>query len=118
MSAALLSIGTEITRGEIVNTNAAWLSAELTAAGFTVSEVESIPDDVEEIVETLRRMAAEHRFVIVTGGLGPTTDDLTALAAARAAHVELVRDESTLLAIRRRLESRGAAMNASNEKQA
>lgn len=118
MSAAILSIGTELTRGEIVNTNAAWLSAELTTAGFTVGAVEAIPDEAEAIVDTLRRMAATHRFVIVTGGLGPTTDDLTALAAARAAQVQLVRDESTLLAIRRRLEARGAAMNASNEKQA
>jgi nicotinamide-nucleotide amidase len=55
--------------------------------------------------------------VIATGGLGPTTDDLTALAAARATGVDLVRDESTLLAIRRRVEGRGKAMNAGHEKQ-
>jgi nicotinamide-nucleotide amidase len=118
MSAAVLSIGTEITRGEITNTNATWLAAELTAAGFTVGAVEAVPDEVGAIVEALRRLAASHRTVIVTGGLGPTTDDLTAAAAAQAASVELVRDESTLLAIRRRLESRGAQMNPSNEKQA
>jgi nicotinamide-nucleotide amidase len=118
MSAAVLSIGTEITRGEIVNTNATWLSTELTSAGFTVAAVESIPDDTDQIVRTLKRLCGEHRFVIATGGLGPTTDDLTALAAARASGVELVRDESTLLAIRRRVESRGATMNPSNEKQA
>jgi nicotinamide-nucleotide amidase len=118
MTAAVLSIGTEITRGEIVNTNATWLSTELTTAGFAVAVIESIPDELEVIVDTLRRLAAAHRTILVTGGLGPTTDDLTALAAARAAGVELARDESTLLAIRRRLESRGAAMNQSNEKQA
>lgn len=118
MSAAILSIGTELTRGEIVNTNATWLATELTQAGFSVSAVEAIPDQVDQISATLRRLAASHRVVIVTGGLGPTTDDLTALAAAQAASVELVRDESTLLAIRRRLEARGAVMNPSNEKQA
>lgn len=118
MPVAVLSIGTEITRGEIVNTNATWLSTELTAAGFAVAVVESIPDDLDLITQTLKRLTATHRVVIATGGLGPTTDDLTALAAASAARVELVRDESTLLAIRRRLESRGAAMNTSNEKQA
>ncbi len=118
MSAAVLSIGTEITRGEIVNTNASWLSSELTTAGFTVGTVEAIPDEVEVIVDALRRLAAAHRIVIATGGLGPTTDDLTALAAAQAAGVQLARDESTLLAIRRRLEARGMAMNPSNEKQA
>ena len=118
MSAAVLSIGTEITRGEIVNTNASWLSSELTAAGFTVGTVEAIPDVVDVIVDALRRLSAAHRIVICTGGLGPTTDDLTALAAAQAANVELARDESTLLAIRRRLEARGLTMNPSNEKQA
>ena len=118
MSAAVLSIGTEITRGEIVNTNATWLSTELTTAGFTVATMESIPDDLEQIVTTLKRLCGAHKFVIATGGLGPTTDDLTALAAARAAGVELVRDENTLLAIRRRVEARGATMNPSNEKQA
>ncbi|MBK8252496.1 MAG: competence/damage-inducible protein A [Polyangiaceae bacterium] len=118
MPAAILAIGTEITRGEIVNTNATWLSTELTSAGFSVTTVESIPDELDQIVDTLKRLGAAHRFVIVTGGLGPTTDDLTALAAARAANVDLVRDDNTLLAIRRRLESRGAVMNPSNEKQA
>lgn len=118
MPAAILSIGTELTRGEIVNTNASWLSAEMTTAGFTIGAVETIPDDLDLIVATLRRLAVSHRFVLVTGGLGPTTDDLTALAAAKAAGVELVRDQNTLLAIRRRVESRGAAMNPSNEKQA
>ncbi|MDI3289793.1 CinA family nicotinamide mononucleotide deamidase-related protein [Polyangium sp. 15x6] len=118
MTAAILSIGTELTRGEIVNTNAAWLSAELTAAGFTVDVIDAIPDDVDQIVTALRTLAQSHRLVVVTGGLGPTTDDLTAAAAAKAASVSLARDESALLAIRRRVESRGKTMNAGHEKQA
>ncbi len=118
MTAAILSIGTELTRGEIVNTNAAWLSAELTAAGFHVDVIDAIPDDVERMVSTLRALAQGHRLIVVTGGLGPTTDDLTAVAAAKAAGVSLVRDESALLAIRRRVESRGRTMNAGHEKQA
>jgi nicotinamide-nucleotide amidase len=118
MTAAILSIGTELTRGEIVNTNAAWLSAELTAAGFAVAIVETIPDEMDRMVSTIQALAAAHRLVIVTGGLGPTTDDLTAAAAARAAGVSVVRDESALLAIRRRVEARGKTMNAGHEKQA
>lgn len=118
MTAAILSIGTELTRGEIVNTNAAWLSAEMTAAGFSVAVNDAIPDDLEQMVATLRALAQSHRLVVVTGGLGPTTDDLTAAAAAKAAGVSLVRDESALLAIRRRVESRGKTMNAGHEKQA
>ena len=118
MTAAILSIGTELTRGEIVNTNAAWLSAELTAAGFAVGVIDAIPDDLEQVVTTLRTLSQAHRLIVVTGGLGPTTDDLTAAAAAKAAGVSLVRDESALLAIRRRVESRGKTMNAGHEKQA
>ena len=57
MTAALLSIGTELTRGEIVNTNAAWLAAELTAAGFAVGSIESIPDDMDRMVATIQQLA-------------------------------------------------------------
>jgi nicotinamide-nucleotide amidase len=118
MTVALLSIGTELTRGEIVNTNAAWLAAELTAAGFTVTAVETAPDDLEAVVRAIRRLSAGVRVVVATGGLGPTTDDLTPTAAARAAGVDLVRDESALLGIRRRVESLGKAMTPTLEKQA
>lgn len=118
MTVALLSIGTELTRGEISNTNASWLAAELTNAGFNVAAVESAPDDLEAVANAIKRVARAHRLVIVTGGLGPTTDDLTAAAAARAVDVALVRDESALLAVRRRVESRGKTMNPGLEKQA
>jgi nicotinamide-nucleotide amidase len=118
MSAAILSIGTELTRGEIVDTNAAWLATELTAAGFTVTAIDTVPDDVPRIAAAIRRLAASATIVLATGGLGPTTDDLSAAAAAEAAGVELVRDESAVLAIRRRVESRGGTMNPGHEKQA
>src|SRR5689334_4543339 len=118
MSAAILSIGTELTRGEIVNTNASWLSAELTAMGFEVTEVAVVDDDPARIVATLTRLAAEHAVVVASGGLGPTTDDLTSLAVARALGVELVRDPASLEAIRRRFQAAGRQMSASNEKQA
>ena len=72
MTVALLSIGTELTRGEIVNTNAAWLAAELTAAGFDVAAIEAVPDDLDAVVA--RDPAARAPRIassIVTGGLGP-----------------------------------------------
>ncbi|MEP7126282.1 MAG: competence/damage-inducible protein A, partial [Byssovorax sp.] len=118
MTVALLSIGTELTRGEIVNTNASWLAAELSASGFNVVAVEALPDDLEVVAGALKRLAQTYRLVVVTGGLGPTTDDLTAAAAARAAAVDLVLDESAMLAVRRRVESFGKTMNAGLEKQA
>ena len=118
MTAAILSIGTELTRGEIVNTNASWLAAELTALGFDVPETVTIDDDPARIVATLRRLAEKSRVVVTTGGLGPTTDDLTTAAVAEALGVALVRDPASLEAIRERFRVVGRVMSPSNEKQA
>lgn len=117
MTAALLSIGTELTRGELVNTNAAWLSEELTKLGFEVVEHATVDDDLERIVTIVRRFAATHQVVVVTGGLGPTSDDLTTVAAAKAAELRLFRDESVVEGIRRKFEAFGRVMPESNAKQ-
>jgi nicotinamide-nucleotide amidase len=118
MSAAVLCIGTELTRGELVNTNAPFLAAGLTDLGFNVTALETVDDDEARIVESLRRLSASHRVLLVSGGLGPTTDDLTSAAVARAMGVGLVRHEPSLEAIRRRFEKLGRSMSPSNEKQA
>lgn len=118
MPAAILSIGTELTRGELVNTNATWIAERLTANGFEVATIETIPDTRGTIVETLWRLAARHRVIVCSGGLGPTTDDLTTACAAEAAGLPLVRHEPSLEAIRRRFQTLGREMTASNAKQA
>ena len=118
MTAAVLSIGTELTRGELVNTNATWLGEELTKLGFDVVEHATVDDDLERIVTLIRRFAETHQLVLATGGLGPTTDDLTTAAVARAAGVELFRDESVVEGIRRKFEAFGRVMPESNAKQA
>src|SRR5689334_13060201 len=118
MGAAVLSIGTELTRGELVNTNACWLAERLTELGFTVDEVATVPDETGMVAETLTRMATRHRAIVATGGLGPTTDDLTAAAVARALGVSLVRHEPSLDALRRRYSAQGREVTASAAKQA
>ncbi len=117
MTAALLSIGTELTRGELVNTNATWLSEELTQLGFEVVEHAIVDDDLERIASLIRRFSETHQIVVATGGLGPTSDDLTTAAAAKAAGVGLVRDESVVEGIRRKFEAFGRVMPESNAKQ-
>ena len=117
MTAAVLSIGTELTRGELVNTNAAWLGEELTKLGFDVVEHATVDDHLDRIVTPIRRFAQEHRVVIVTGGLGPTSDDLTTEAAAQAAEVELRRDEGIVEGIRQKFKAFGRVMPESNAKQ-
>lgn len=118
MTVAILATGTEIVRGELVDTNSAWIAARLVALGLEPTEHVSVPDELPRIVETLRALAARHDVIVCTGGLGPTTDDLTAEAVAAVAGKALVRTESALEAIRKRFALLGRPMSPSNEKQA
>lgn len=117
MTAAVLSIGTELTRGELVNTNAAWLAEELTKLGFDVVEHSVVDDDAGRIAAVIRRFSEMHPIVIATGGLGPTSDDCTTAAAAEAAGVGLRRNQAVVEDIRRKFEAFGRVMPESNAKQ-
>jgi molybdenum cofactor synthesis domain-containing protein len=83
-TAAILTIGNEIVSGDVVNTNAAWLASRLEALGVSVRLVVVLPDEIDEVAGFVRERAAGVDFLLVTGGLGGTPDDLTreALAAA------------------------------------
>jgi len=118
MSVALLSIGTELLQGEIANSNAQWLGEHLTALGFHVARIECVGDDREVLGATLRRLVNEHHFVLATGGLGPTTDDLTAEVAASVFGTQLALDEDALATMRRKLEKAGRVVRAGHLKQA
>jgi nicotinamide-nucleotide amidase len=118
MSAAVLCIGTELTRGELLNSNAAWLAEALTTIGFEVLAVDCVDDDRKRIEQALTRLSLAHDVLVCTGGLGPTTDDITTECAARLAGVELVRDEPSLQSIRDRLARFNRQMALSNAKQA
>ncbi len=118
MSAAILCIGTELTRGELQNTNATWLAEALTTIGFDVQDIACVDDDRTRIEAALSRLSQVHEVLVCTGGLGPTTDDITTECAARLAGVELVRDRPSLELIRERLSRFGRQMAPSNAKQA
>lgn len=118
MTAAIVCIGTELTRGEIENTNATWLAQRLTEAGCEVGGIEVVADDSDVIVATLRRLAEAHASIVCTGGLGPTTDDMTSECAALAAGVPMKRDEASLERIQARMSRFGRKMAASNARQA
>jgi nicotinamide-nucleotide amidase len=119
MTSAVLCIGTELTRGELLNSNATWLAESLTRIGLEVAAVDCVDDDRGRIEASLRRLSAEHQVVVCTGGLGPTTDDITTECAARVAGVPLVRDEASLEHIKELVRRYGRPeMAASNAKQA
>ncbi|MCA9630983.1 MAG: competence/damage-inducible protein A [Myxococcales bacterium] len=117
-TAAVLSIGTELTRGEITNTNQSWLASQLTALGVEVTHAETVADDPDAIIQSLRRLGERHRLIVSTGGLGPTTDDLTSETVAALLGVPVSRDQESLEIIRKRVESYGNTLTPSNAKQA
>jgi len=118
MKTAVLSTGTELTRGELINTNATWLSEQLTALGFDVIENATVDDDESRIIDAVTRLGNTVDLVLCTGGLGPTTDDLTAVSVAKALKVPLERDVESLERIRSFFDRIGRPMSAWNEKQA
>jgi len=89
--AEIVSVGTELLLGQIDDTNARWVSEHLASIGVDVLHRETVGDNLDRIVEVLRRAAERADVVLVTGGLGPTQDDLTRDAIARFAEVPLER---------------------------
>ena len=84
MDAVIISCGTELTTGQCVDTNSAWLSAQLTPLGVRVVEHVTVGDDVTHLASAIRRALDGASLVIITGGLGPTLDDVTREAIAAA----------------------------------
>lgn len=93
MDVILLSIGTEILKGRILNTNSHYMAGRLYAAGFNVSEIRVISDRQSQIIDTLKKCFDKADIVISTGGLGPTRDDVTKSAACRFFNRQLVFDQ-------------------------
>ena len=95
-AAEVIAIGTELVQGLTVNTNAAWISEQLVRLGVPVTRHVTVGDDLSASVEILRESAARADLLIVTGGLGPTRDDITRDVVAQAAGVKLVLDPKAL----------------------
>src|SRR6185503_20935566 len=90
MKAEILSIGSELTSGQNLDTNAQWLSLRLAEIGIAVGWHTTIADDLDDNVAAFRIACQRAQLVIATGGLGPTQDDLTREVVARVAGVELI----------------------------
>ncbi len=114
----ILTIGDELIEGRLVDTNAFELSAKLSDLGFRVTEHRSVGDDMDGMVEALRTAAGRADAVLVSGGLGPTSDDLTAAAAALAFGLGIERSSEALEHTRRFFTDRGREMPPTNDKQA
>src|SRR5579862_2105693 len=95
MDTEIISIGTELTSGQNLDTNSQWLSRRLGEIGLTVGWHTTIADDLAANVDAFRIAAGRAGLVLISGGLGPTQDDLTREALAAAAGVELVFHEES-----------------------
>jgi nicotinamide-nucleotide amidase len=114
----LITIGNELTSGEVVDTNAAFMAEVLAEAGLEVAFITTTGDDALRIEDSLRRAQERAEVIIVSGGLGPTKDDITASSAAKALKLHLVLNREVLENLKKRFAERGMEMPISNEKQA
>lgn len=118
MQAILLSIGDELALGQTVDTNTAWIAARLTTLGISTLLHETVSDDQALITASLGWASTKADLIVISGGLGPTQDDLTRQALADAMGVELVQDAKSLEALEEFFRGRGYAMADRNRVQA
>src|SRR5476651_371616 len=114
----MLSTGEEVLHGQIVDSNAAWLASYLFDEGLPMTSRETVGDSLEELVNVMKERSHIADVLIVNGGLGPTSDDLSALAAATACGVRLVEDANWIRTMEAFFAGRGRPMAESNRKQA
>lgn len=96
MLAEIITIGDEILIGQIVDTNSAWMAKSLNAIGIKVKQITSVSDDAEHIIEAISQAEKRAKIILITGGLGPTKDDITKFTLARYFNMGMRRDQATL----------------------
>ncbi|KPJ62019.1 MAG: hypothetical protein AMJ42_00365 [Deltaproteobacteria bacterium DG_8] len=118
MKAEIISIGDELSSGSVQNTNATFIANQLHTMGIEVVKITTVGDDTETIIDVLRSAQQKASFVIVTGGLGPTVDDITVEATAEALRRKLVLNKRALKAMEEKFQKFGRTMSPRNIKQA
>ncbi|MBN1132666.1 MAG: competence/damage-inducible protein A [Bacteroidales bacterium] len=118
MRVAIITIGDEILIGQITDTNSVWLAQKLTDLRIRTTEMVSISDTAEQIMETLDRFIGKYDLVLMTGGLGPTNDDITKHTLARYFGGEMVMNTEVLCRIEEFFMARGRKLIESNRLQA
>ena len=114
----ILTVGDEILRGDLNDTNATWLAARLFQLGIPVRRITSVGDALEPLADHIARAVERGGWVVITGGLGPTDDDRTTEAVGQAASQPLELSSAALERLRARFASAGYPFTPNNEKQA
>lgn len=118
MKAYIITIGDEILIGQTLNTNAAFIGELLTKTQFELPKTSVVGDDEDSILEEFKYAFDKYDIVLVTGGLGPTHDDLTRKCVTKFFHSELVKNEDVLSDIKEIFSRRGSKLTSTNEDQA
>lgn len=118
MIAEIITIGDELLIGQTVDTNSAWMGAELSRAGFDILRRLSVHDRREDILFALENVGRDTDVVLITGGLGPTSDDITKQTLCEFFGTELVVDQEVLSMITEMMARRNIGLNENNRKQA
>ena len=118
MKVSIINIGDELLIGQVVNTNASWMSQQFLANGMDVAKVFVISDNKDDINNTLQMALQMSDAVVITGGLGPTKDDITKKTLCEYFDSELVEDEATFEVISSIFKKRGYPMTDTNRQQA
>lgn len=118
MNCEIICVGTELLLGDILNTNAQYLAREMAALGIGLHYQQVVGDNPQRMKETISRALSESDLIILTGGLGPTADDLTKEICCEVMGEELVLDEDILEGIKSYFSSKGRQMSDNNKKQA
>ena len=118
MKTAILSIGNEVVEGFVVNSNAAYFAAKLNELGIKVNKHLTIIDTEKQIINAINYLKDDHELIIVSGGLGPTGDDITKESIAKALDLELHIDDYELKKLKDHFTKRGYIYTSVNDKQA
>jgi nicotinamide-nucleotide amidase len=118
MKAAIITIGDELLIGQTIDTNSAWIGSELSKSGFDVFRIISIHDKKEDITSALKETTGIADVVLITGGLGPTSDDITKPVLCEFFETHLVENKEVLKMIEEMMARRNNPMNENNRRQA
>lgn len=118
LKASIITIGDELLIGQTIDTNSAWMGAELSKSGFDVYRITSVHDRREDILYALNEALGKTDVAMVTGGLGPTSDDITKQTICEFFNTHLVSDDEVLRMIQNMMSRRNFPMNENNRRQA
>jgi nicotinamide-nucleotide amidase len=118
MLAEIITIGDELLIGQVIDTNSAWMAEQLNVIGIRVHQITSISDDQQHILTTLKEASERAQLILITGGLGPTKDDITKQTLCKFFDTSLVFSETAYANVEKLFSARGVAVTELNRLQA